>query len=234
LDAEDEKIGSARTATPAETTPTATPRTGIGGTFVIRIVIVEEMALLRGALRAVLSNEDDLEVVADLPAHGDILAVTRSERPHVVVVDMELKGVDMLAVVRRLSAEAPDSAVLGLSTQRSAEALQGALKAGARGFVGKDLPPAELAGLVRAVAGGQRVVDPVAAVAALSPPANPLTKREREVLRVAAEGLPLKEIGRRLFLAHGTVRNYLSTILRKTGTRNRLEAIRRAQRDGWL
>jgi two-component system response regulator DesR len=200
----------------------------------IRIVIMEEMGLLRGALRAVLSNEDDLEVVADLSETGDIRAVIRAERPDVVLVDIELKGLDMPSVVRELLVEAPDSAVLALSTQRSPQVLQEALRAGVRGFIGKDLPPAELARLVRAVASGELVVDPVAAVAALSPPQSPLTDREREVLRVAAEGLPLKEIGRRLFLAHGTVRNHLSAILRKTGARNRLEAIRRAQRSGWL
>jgi two-component system response regulator DesR len=208
--------------------------TEIGADFLIRIVIVEEMGLLRRALRAVLSNEDDLEVIADLPEHGDILAVTRSERPDIVVVDMELKGVDMVALVRRLSAEVPGTAVLALSTRPSPEALQRALRAGVRGFVDKDLPPAELARLVRAVANGERVVDPVAAVAALSPPESPLTEREREVLLVASEGLPVKEIARRLFLAQGTVRNHLSAVMHKTGTRNRLEAIRRAQRDGWL
>lgn len=200
----------------------------------IRVVIVEEMGLLRGALRAVLSSEDDLEVLADLAEYGDILAVTDRERPDVVVVDMELAGHDMPALVRRLVVQAPASAVLALSTQQSPEAMQEVLGCGARGFVGKDLPPAELVRAVRLVAAGERVIDPAMAVAALNPPTNPLTEREREVLRAAAEGIPLKEIARRLFLAYGTVRNHLSTILRKTGARNRLEAIRRAQRDGWL
>jgi len=201
---------------------------------VIRIVIVEEMGLLRGALRAVLSSEDDLEVVADLHESRDLVTVTRAKRPDVVVVDLELPGDDMLAVVARLTREASDSAVLVLSTQLTPDALHGAIRAGAQGFVNKNLPPAELARLVRAVAAGQRVVDAAAAVAALSPPAGPLTDRELEVLRIAAEGVPLKEIARRLFLAHGTVRNHMSVILRKTGARNRLEAVRRAQQAGWL
>lgn len=200
----------------------------------IRIVIVEEMGLLRGALRAVLSSEADLEVVADLHEPGELVALARARRPDVVVVDMELPDADMPAVLARLGAEAPGSAVLALSTQLTPEALQRAIRAGARGFVDKNLPPAELARLVRAVALGERMFDPVAAVAALNPPVSPLTDREREVLRVVAEGLPLKEIARRLFLAHGTVRNHLSVIMRKTGTRNRLEAVRRAQRAGWL
>ncbi|MBF9134326.1 response regulator transcription factor [Plantactinospora sp. S1510] len=200
----------------------------------IRIVIVEEMGLLRGALRAVLSSEEDLDVVGDLHEAGELVAVARARRPDVVVVDLELPGADMLAVVARLAEAAPGSAVLALSTQLTPEALQRAIRAGARGFVDKNLPPAELARLVRAVAAGERVFDPVAAVAALNPPESPLTDRELEVLRIVAEGLPLKEIARRLFLAHGTVRNHLSVILRKTGTRNRLEAVRRAQRAGWL
>ncbi len=201
---------------------------------VIRVVIVEEMGLLRGALRAFLSQEDDLDVVADLREPDELTAVARARRPDVVVVDLEVSGVDMLAVLARLRLEAPDSAVLALSGRSSPEALQRALRAGARGFVTKNLPPAELTRLVRAVAAGERVVDPVAAVAALTAPAGPLTEREREVLRGVAEGLPLKEIACRLFLAHGTVRNHLSAILRKTGSRNRLEAVRRAERAGWL
>ncbi|SDY91867.1 two component transcriptional regulator, LuxR family [Micromonospora pattaloongensis] len=200
----------------------------------IRIMIVEEMGLLRGALRAVLSSEDDLEVIADLSDGADVPAVAARERPDVLLVDLELAGTDMLAVLRRLTGEVPGCAVLALSRQRSPEALQEALLAGVRGFIGKDVPPAELARLVRAVARGERVVDPVAAVAALRPTSGPLTGREREVLRAAAMGLPSKEIARTLFLAHGTVRNHLSVILRKTGTRNRMEAIRRAQQEGWL
>lgn len=200
----------------------------------IRIVIVAEMGLLRGALRAVLSNEEDLDVVADIHESADLVAVARARRPDVVVIDMELPDVDLLAAVARLGEEAPGSAVLTLSTQLTPEALQRAIRAGARGFVDKNLPPAELARLVRAVAVGERVFDAAAAVATLNPPESPLTGRELEVLRVVAEGLPLKEIARRLFLAHGTVRNHLSVILRKTGTRNRLEAVRVAQRAGWL
>jgi two-component system, NarL family, response regulator DesR len=201
---------------------------------VIRVLIVEAIGLLRGALRVVLSSEDDLEVIGALGPSDDILAVIRREHPDVVLVDIELTGVDLLAALRQLDTEARGSAVLALSAHRGPEALRAALRAGVRGFVDKNLPPAELARLVRLVAAGQRVIDPVAAVAALNPPVGPLTTREREVLRAAAEGLPLKEIAGRLYLAHGTVRNHLTVILRKTGARNRLEAVCRAQRDGWL
>lgn len=201
----------------------------------IRIMIVEEMGLLRGALRAVLSNEDDFEVVADLPSGADVAVVATRTHPDVALIALETSASDMLAVVRALLAERPDCAVLALSRQRSSDMLQQALLAGVRGFVDKDIPPAELVGLIRTVARGERVVDAAAAVAALRPgPHGPLTPREREVLRAAAKGLPAKEIARTLYLAHGTVRNHLSVILRKTGARNRMEAIRRAQQEGWL
>jgi len=198
-------------------------------------MIVEGMGLLRGALRAVLSSEDDLEVVADVADYDKIVPEVCQGRPDVVVVDMGLPGCDLPALVTRLGVEAPDCVVLPLSTRTGPEALREAVRSGLRGLVSKDLPPAELIKLVRAVADGEPV-DPVVEAGILQPsdPANPLSRREREVLRVAAEGVPLKEIARQLFLAHGTVRNHLSSILRKTGTRNRLEAVRRAQQDGWL
>jgi two-component system response regulator DesR len=201
---------------------------------VARILIVEEVVLLRRALRTVLSNEDDLEVIADVPRVQDALGLARAVRPDVLVIDIEAGGPAAWAFVDRLAREVPECAVLALSAVPGPEALQAALRAGVRGFVGKDLPPAELVDQIRAVLKGELVVDPGAAVAALNPPPSPLTDREREVLRVAAEGLPLKEIANRLFLAHGTVRNHLSSIMRKTGTRNRMEAIRRARQDGWI
>lgn len=200
----------------------------------IRVLIVEEVGLLRGALRMMLSREDDLEVIEDLAASANIVAVIRRGRPDVVLVDLEWTGVDMLAVLRRLNTDAPGCAVLALSTRHDPETLQAAVRAGVRGYVDKNMPPAELLRLVRLVAAGERVIDPVVAVTALSPPVGPLTSREREVLRAAAEGLPVREIAGRLFLAYGTVRNQLTVILRKTGSRNRLEAVRQAQRNGWL
>lgn len=200
----------------------------------IRVVIAEEMGLLRGALRVVLSNEDDLDVMADLPISSDILPVLRTTRPDVLVMGIEWTDPGALAVLRWIDEERLGAAVLALSARRTPEALRLALRCGVRGFVGRDVPPNELVQAVRAVAGGERVIDPAAAVAVLNPPTSPLTRREAEILRAAAEGLPLKEIAGRLFLSHGTVRNYLSAILRKTGTRNRLEAVRLAQRQGWL
>ncbi|MEV4626982.1 response regulator transcription factor [Micromonospora sp. NPDC049523] len=200
----------------------------------IRVLIVEEVGLLRGALRMLLSSEDDLEVVADLAPSADVACVVRRERPDVVLIDIGPARHDPLAVLRQLQVTARGTSVLAMSTHRCPVTLQAALRAGVRGFIDKNLPPAELVRLLRLVALGERVIDPVAAVAALSPPVGPLTVREREVLRAAAEGLPLREIACRLYLAYGTVRNHLTVILRKTGARNRLEAVRRAQRNGWL
>jgi len=201
---------------------------------VIRIMVVGEMGLLRSALRAVLSNELDLEVVAETGEPGSVLAAAVRELPDVLVVDVDLTAADTWAVLVRLREHLPRLAVLALSGRWTADSLRRALGAGTLGFAGTDVTPAQFVRIVRSVASGNRVIDPVVAAAVLNPPPNPLTTREREILRAAAEGLPPKEIANRLYLAHGTVRNRMSAILRKTGARNRLEAIRRAQERGWL
>lgn len=200
----------------------------------IHVVVAEDMGLLRSALCAALSNEEDMEVVAEVAGVGGLWTVVRRNRPDVVVLDLTPEVLEPVGVVARISVETPDTAVLAMSHRWSPPLVEAALAAGARGLVSKDGPLEHLVQAVRSLAAGERVIDPSAAVAVLSPPENPLTRRELEVLRVAAEGLPLKEIARRLFLAHGTVRNHLSAVLRKTGARNRMEAVWRARRDGWL
>jgi two-component system response regulator DesR len=204
---------------------------------VIRVVVVEEMGLLRGALCAVLSKEEDMEVAAELADVREVPAVVRRTQPDVVVLDLTPESPESSGPVRtieEIGIQAPKAAVLAMSYRWSPTVLEAAVSAGARGFIGKDGPLEEFVRMVRSLAAGERVIDPTAAVAVLSPSKSPFTPRELDVLRAAAEGLPLKEIARRLFLAHGTVRNHLSGILRKTGSRNRMEAIRRAQREGWL
>ncbi|MCW6008019.1 response regulator transcription factor [Micromonospora sp. CPCC 205371] len=201
----------------------------IGERLVIRVVIVEEMGLLRSALSAVLSNESDVEVLAEVDSVERITG-----RPDVIVVDLDLTANDALTAVARVRVRLPGAAVLAMSARWSADLLLRAVEAEVLGFVSKDLSPDRFVRLVRLIARGERVIDPRVAAAAFNPPANPLTERERDVLNAAAEGLPPKEIATRLHLAHGTVRNRLSDIMRKTGARNRLEAIRVAREKGWL
>jgi two-component system response regulator DesR len=201
---------------------------------VIHVVVAEDMGLLRGALCAALSSEEDMRVVADVRRVGELLTVIRRSRPDVAVLDLVPELPDPVTVMTRIGVEAPGTAVLAMSHRWTPPLVEAALAAGARGLIGKDGSLADLLRAIRALAAGERAIDPAAAVAVLSPPEMPLTARELDVLRVAAEGLPLKEIARRLFLAHGTVRNHLSAILRKTGARNRMEAVWRARRDGWF
>jgi two-component system response regulator DesR len=201
---------------------------------VIHVVVAEEMGLLRSALCAALSNEEDMEVIADAAGVGELWGVLRRDSPDVLVLELRPEVPESAWVVAKVIAEAPETAVVAMSHRWSPPLVEAALAAGARSLVSKDAALSELVRAVRATSAGERVIDPAAAVAVLSPPVNPLTRRELEVLRVAAEGVPLKEIARRLFLAHGTVRNHLSAILHKTGARNRMEAVRLAQRDGWL
>ncbi len=200
---------------------------------VIRILIVSELGLLRGALRAVLADEGDL-VVTELGARGEVLDVARAQRPQVILLDLAPDEHGALAMVPRLHAAVPGCAIVALAVRQTPALLRRALGVGVRGVAGTDQPPEELAELIRQVAGGDRVIDPAAGFAALAVADNPLTPRERDVLRLAAEGLPTKSIARQLYLTDGTVRNHVWSILRKTGTRNRMQAIRRARDAGWL
>jgi two-component system, NarL family, response regulator DesR len=201
---------------------------------VIRVMIVEDIDLVRGALAAVLSSEKDIEVVAALAASGDVLAAARKHQPDVTVIDVPRCDPAGLRLPRLLCQELPENRVVVLSPQRTAEALRHVLAAGLRGFLDNDTPPRELVESVRRVAAGEWVIDPVLAAATLHMAPIPLSERQRDVLRLAGAGLPATEIARRLFLSPGTVRNYLSVAIRKTGARNLLEAVRHAEEAGWL
>jgi len=201
---------------------------------VIRIMIVEEMGLLRGALVAVLGQESDFQIVADIDRYRDVRLAAGYHRPDIVLMGVDVADEEPLSLVERLHAELPECAVVVLTGQQTALALQRALRAQVRGFIGKDVAPDELVRQLRTIAAGHRVIDPVAALAALNAAVNPLTSREREVIGAAARGMRSKEIARELYLAPGTVRNHLSAVLRKTGARNRWEAIQRAQDAGWI
>ncbi|GAA3134342.1 response regulator transcription factor [Planomonospora alba] len=200
----------------------------------IDVLIAEDMHLVRGAMVALLSLEEDIEVVGEVGRGDEVVEACLRHRPDVALVDIGLPGVDGISAAAELSRRLPGCRTVILTGLATPVALRRAMDAGARGFIVKDSPAGRLAECVRRVAAGEQVVDPELAVAALSARENPLTGREMDVLKVAAEGAPVDEIADRLYLSGGTVRNYLSRILSKIGARTRVEAIRIAKQDGWL
>jgi two-component system response regulator DesR len=201
---------------------------------VIRVLIAEDMHLIRGALVALLSFEHDMEVVAELERGDEIISTALRVRPDVAVVDIDLPGIDGLTAAEQLHAVLPECRTLVLTGLSQPGNLLRALKAHVRGFIIKDAPADSLAGGIRRVAAGQRVIDPDLVAAALETGASPLTGRESDVLRAAEHGITTSEIATRLSLSPATVRNYLSNAITKTGARNRIDAIRIARDAGWL
>jgi two-component system response regulator DesR len=201
---------------------------------VIRLLLADDQSMVRGALAALLSLEEDLEVVAEVGRGDEVVEAARRTRPDVALLDIEMPGMDGLAAAAALAAELPYLRVLILTTFGRPGYLRRAMEAGALGFVVKDAPAAELAAAVRRTARGERVVDPALAAATLADGASPLTGRERDVLVASRDGAAVAQVARRVFLSEGTVRNYLSSAIGKTGTRNRVEAIRVAEAQGWL
>lgn len=199
----------------------------------ISVMIVHDFDLLRGALAALLSNEEDLEIAAQVAAAEDPVTVARDKRPDVVVMHVERSDPDGLELPRRLTTEA-GCRVLLICGWQPADAVTHALEAGIAGLLGTDAAPVLLVDAVRRIAHHERVIDPMLLNAALHRAVNPLTDRQRAVLRLAAEGLTARDIGRRLFLAPGTVRNYLSAAVRRAGGRSVLEAAGLARTRGWL
>ena len=200
----------------------------------IRVLLADDQHLVRGALAALLSLEDDLEVVAEVADGARAVVEARRHRPDVALLDIEMPGVDGLTAAARMRTEVPDTRVVILTTFGRPGYLRRALEAGAVGFVLKDAPAVQLAAAIRKVYAGERVVDPVLAAATVSSAANPLTSREQDVLRAARGAAPVADIAQSLFLSEGTVRNYLSSAIGKTGARNRTEAVRIAESNGWL
>jgi two-component system, NarL family, response regulator DesR len=198
---------------------------------VIRVLIVSESSLLGEALHATLSREPDLSTVF-LPTATDLDGSVRQWQPQVALVDVD--GGVGLDAVKPVAAALPGCAVVVLTERQTPAMVRGALGCQARGVVSTRVAQAELAELVREVSGGGRVIDPAVALATLAAADNPLKRQELEVLRLAAQGVPTREMARILFLSEGTIRNRLSAAVRKTGSRNRLEAVRRAQELGWL
>jgi len=200
---------------------------------VIRILVAEDQAMVLGALCALLDIENDFEVVAQARAGDEALQLALRHRPDVLVTDIEMPGLTGLDLAAQVRDQGLNTRVVILTTFARPGYLRRALEVGASGYLLKDAPSAQLADAIRRVAGGGRAIDPALATEAWTEP-DPLTDRERQVLRLADEGLSGAEIARRLKLSEGTVRNYLSESIGKLGARNRVEAARIARQRGWL
>lgn len=202
--------------------------------LLIKILLAEDVHMVRGALVALLELEPDLQVVASVP-RGDLIVPSALEsRPDVAVIDIDLPGVDGLTAAAELHERMPDCRTLILTSLGRPGTLRRAMAARVSGFLLKDSPPSRLAQAVRSVAAGQRVIDPELALSAWEAPDNPLSPRETQVLRLAARGADAVEIADHLFLTQGTVRNYLTAIVDKLNARNRIDAIRIAEEAGWI
>jgi two-component system response regulator DesR len=201
---------------------------------VTRILIAEDQAMVRGALAALLAMEPDLEVVAEVGRGDEAVPRAIATRPDVALLDIEMPGLDGLSAAAQFRTAMPACRVVILTTFGRPGYLRRAMESGAVGFLLKDSPASELAGAVRRVARGQRVVDPALALDALSEGASPLSEREREVLALSATSGTIAEVAAAMGLSEGTVRNHLSAAIQKVGARNRAEAARIAGAKGWL
>lgn len=197
----------------------------------IRVLIADDQELVRAGLAALLNLEDDIEVVAQLATGEGCAAAVRENAVDVALLDIEMPGVDGIAATEEVAALCK---VLIVTTFGRAGYLQRAMEAGASGFMVKDAPAEQLAEAIRKVVAGGKAVDPGLAAEALVAGINPLTDRERDILRIAISGASVKHIAGELYLSPGTVRNHLSSAIGKTATTNRTEAARVAQAKGWL
>jgi len=201
---------------------------------VIRVLLVEDQTLMRDAVAALLSLEDDIEVVGAVGRGDDAVTAASRLTPDIALLDIELPGLDGLSVAETLATTVPECRVVIVTTFGRPGYVRRAMSANVGGFILKETPASEVASVVRRVHAGERVVDPSLAVEALREGDDPLTQREREVLQSAREHATIAEIAGHLFLSEGTVRNYLSSVIQKLGARNRAEAIAVAEQKGWL
>jgi two-component system response regulator DesR len=202
--------------------------------LLVKILLAEDVHMVRGALVALLELEPDLQVVASVD-RGDLIVPSALEtRPDVAVIDIDLPGTDGLSAAADLHERVPECRTLILTSLGRPGTLRRAMAARVSGFLLKDSPPSRLAQAVRSVAAGQRVIDPDLALSAWEAPDNPLSPRETQVLRLAARGADAAEIADHLYLTPGTVRNYLTAIVDKLNARNRIDAIRIAEEAGWI
>jgi two-component system, NarL family, response regulator DesR len=200
----------------------------------LKILVAEEVAMVRGALGALIEREPDLKVVADVERGEEILPVALARRPDVAIIDIDRPTLDGLAAAARLRERLPSCRTLILTSLGRPGVLRAVLAAEVSGFVLKDAPAEKLATAIRNVASGRRNIDPYIASATWDGGQSPLSRREHAVLSMAADGAEPAEIAAVLYLSVGTVRNYLTTILSKLHARNRVDAIRKAYDAGWL
>lgn len=200
----------------------------------IRVALVDDQALIRGGLAALLGLEQDLQVVGEAGSGEAAIEMVRNSKPDVILMDVELPGMDGIETTAALRKAGLTAKVLVVTTFGRPGYLRRALQAGASGFVVKDTPAKQLADAVRRIHSGLRVVDPDLAADSLVSGDSPLTPRETEVLRAAAEGGTVADIAKSVHLSEGTVRNHLSAIIGKTMARNRADAVRIASESGWL
>lgn len=199
----------------------------------IRLVLAEDQAMVRGALAALLRLETDFDLVAEAGDGESAWRAVQAQLPDLLVTDIEMPGLTGLDLAARIQASGLQTRVVILTTFARAGYLRRALDAGVRGYLLKDAPSEQLATALRQVHAGGRAIDPQLALAAWGDE-DPLSERERQVLRLAGEGSSSGEIAERLHLAQGTVRNYLSEAIGKLGSSNRIEAYRLARQKGWL
>ncbi|MFC4051460.1 response regulator transcription factor [Actinomadura syzygii] len=200
----------------------------------IRVLLADDEHLIRGAVAALLGLEPDLEVVAEVGRGDEVAAAVAAHDPDVAVLDIEMPGADGLAVAEDLAASGARCAVCILTSFGRPGYLRRAMAAGVRGFVAKDAPTQELAAAIRKVHGGGRYLDADLAAGAMAAGDNPLSEREREVLRLTGTGAETARIAALLHLSEGTVRNYLSTAMAKLGAPTRVAAARAAHDMGWI
>ena len=200
----------------------------------IRVLIADDQALVRGALATLLGLESDLEVVAQVGSGDEVVAAVRAHDVDVALLDIDMPGKDGLTTTAELSAANLGCRVLIVTTFGRPGYLSRAVEAGASGFLVKDTPPEELAEAIRRIHAGGRVIDPTLAQELVILGPDPLSAREKDVLRLAGRGADARTIAATLFLGEGTVRNYLSSAIAKTQARNRTEAARTAETNGWL